>query len=496
MPDASRQWRFVVTDLRGHTITLLDHLATNRTVTPLLGEPLIVTGEVPSDNPEINIMHTDGFPFLAEGVRQLYCFREESETVPYFTIRASTLIRQINDAAAQDVARTRFTAWDPWDYMMGKPVLVSANTTTDAAGDPLPVGVNPGDLIPDVGISYPDTMTADEIAIDMVTNTATFSSASAPLPSRQMFIDYGQFGADSTNIQQTCQTFNPPGYPIQQGAMLGQALKDLMATGVLDILMTPIYDVLNRAGILCAFDIYDQRLFANNALGAGIYNYAAQFAWDKPGASLVGVDNMYDGTGRANHIQFYSGPGGPPVLPQEDEASYVLYGESWAQQFFPATQDNLPAAEALAIQQLYLRARYRQTLTVNPAPERAPEPFLDYNLGDAVPDLVSDRMRQPLPPTVVADSNAVDSSTVTVLEGETSQFLPFNGQIVIGGHYVDYGFTTATTFEFCGSHPATVAGELISKAAWSRVFGIPIEIDDNGVETVRQLLFGPTGAPT
>jgi hypothetical protein len=89
---------------------------------------------------------------------------------------------------------------------------------------------------------------------------------------------------------------------------------------------------------------------------------------------------------------------------------------------------------SLAAEQLRLRKSFKETLTVNPAPERSPEPFVDYYLGDRVPVYVSNRMRQALPAGV----------------------LPF---------------------------------------AWQRIYGIPVEIDDNGVETVRELLVGPVGGP-
>lgn len=100
-------WRFVVTDLGGATLTILDHLASDKMVTPKLNEPLEVSGTVPSDNSEINILHTDGFPFLAEGVRQLYGFRRESNSSPYYTIRASTLILQVSDASGTGDARRK-----------------------------------------------------------------------------------------------------------------------------------------------------------------------------------------------------------------------------------------------------------------------------------------------------------------------------------------------------------------------------------------------------
>ncbi len=500
MPQLSRLWRLVVTDLEGATVTMLDHLATERNCTPVLGDALQFTGTVPSDNPQINLLHTDGFPYLAEGVRQLYGLRNEpaepTDPVAY-NVRASTLIMQLDDAAREDDARTRFTAYDPWQYMMSRPVLVSANTTEGATGQ-LPAGTVAGDLIPPVGIKYPQDMSADQIVMDMITTTIDFGDryASPPLAALNLFIDHGQFGGGSTNIQETCAVFTL-GYPVQQGISLGQALKDMMATGVMDIILRPIYDPANRPGILCAIEILKQDLTVPT-LGAGSYNYDAIFAWDRPGRNMTGVDNLYDGTGRANIVQFYSGQGGPPIVPQTDADSIEIYGEYEVQQFYPATQQILPAVITLAAEQLALRSRYKETLTVNPAPERAPEPFIDYDLGDAVPDFMSNRMRQALPPeTLSAGANGVNSGIVNVVS--TNQFpdatpgTPHN--IVIAGKLVSYTGKTATSFTGCGSHAATVSGEKITTAAWQRIFGIPIDIDDNSIETVRELLVGPVGAP-
>lgn len=497
MPQLSRTWRFVVTNLAGATITMLDHLATDRTVTPVLGDALKVTGIVPSDSPEVNLLHTDGFPFLAEGVRQLYCFRDEADIGDpvNYVIRASTLLMQIDDAAQEDDATSTFTGFDPWQYLMSRPVLVSDNTPNGVGSNgeaiPLPAGTVAGDIIPYTGILYPASMRADEIVMDMITTTVDFGDPTQPLAALNLFIDHGQFGGSSTNIQEHCSTFTPDGYPIQQGTSLGQALKDIMDTGYLDIVFRPIYDVANRPGILCAIEIYKQDL--SGTLGAGSYNYSAVFAWDRPGRSLVGVDDMFDGTGRANTVQFYTGQGGPPVPRETDPDSIARYGEYWSQQFFPATLQNEPAVVGFAAMQIALRSRYKQTLTVNPAPERAPEPFVDYYLGDAVPEFMSDNMRQALPiETLSAGVNAANSGTVNV--SSTGQFAT-SGALLIGGVLTTYTGKTTTSFTGCSSHPATAAGETITGAAWQRVYGIPVEIDDNGVETVRELLVGPVGAP-
>lgn len=393
-------WRFLVTDLDGAGISILDHLASDRIVTPKLGEALEISGTVPSDNPAVNRVHTDGFPLLAEGVRQLYAFRLESDTVPYYTIRGSTLLLQMDDATRSDDARSRFTGWDPWRYLFSRPCLNADGT-----------------LIGPKGLTYANTATADVIALDILNTAILWADATAPAAAQACFLDI------TSGTIQTCGTF-PDGWTIQQGTSVGQALQDLAASGYLDIVLAPIYDPVGRPGILCELNIYAQDA---DSLGAGTYNYGAIFAWDRPGTTVVGADNLYDGTGRANVIQYYNGQGGPPVARQIDAASVAIYGEYWAQEFFPA-QTQKQAVVAIAAEQLALRSTFKETLTLHPAPERSPEPFVDYYLGDGVQVFISDNMRQELD-------------------------------------------------------------------GWTRVYGIPVEIDDNGVETVRELLVGPIGPP-
>lgn len=434
-------WRFLVTDLGGSSLTLLDTLASERNVTPKLNEALEVSFTVPSDNDYVNRLHTDNFPLVSEGVRQLYCFRKESDVVPYYTIRASTLILQVNDASASEDARSRVTAWDPWQYLFSRPVLQSNLATVNGAPGVL------GDLIPATNMTYPNTVTADDIVTDILGVTAAFADITAPVAAQDMFIDR------NNGTIETCAVF-PDGWKIQQGTSVGQALKDIADSGYLDIILRPIYDQ-TQPGYLCELNIYKQSVGPTGELtqlGAGSYKYNAIFAWDRPGRNMVGVDNQYDGTGRANHIQYYKGQGGPPVVPFLSADSIARYGEYWAQQFFPAQTQGV-AVQGIAAMQLALRKTYKETLTVNPAPERAPEPFVDYYLGDCVPVYVGlsqrglnpgdSRMRQSLPPGYAGVVPSPDPFTIV----------------------------------------------------WQRIYGIPVDIDDNSVETVRELIVGPVGAP-
>jgi hypothetical protein len=414
-------WRFLIIDLDGSGITLLDHLASERIVTPKLNEALEVSGTVPSDSDYVNRTHTDGFPLLAEGVRQLYCLRRESLTAPYYTVRASTLLLQVDDAAASDDARTRFTAFDPWQYMFMRPALVGSLTTTGTA--------NTGDLIGPEGAVYDSTVTAGDVATDLINTAIAFADVLAPVAAQDLFL---RAITDDGNTA----TVGADGWEIQQGTSLGQALLDLCSAGFMDIVLTPIYEPLTDPGYLCDLDIMSQ---SSPYLGAGVFNYNAIFAWDMPGRNVTGIDDLFDGLGRANVIQYYNGQGGPAVTQVTDTASIATYGEYWAQQFFPA-QTKASAVVSMATWQLGLRKDVKQTLTVNPAPCRAPEPFVDYGLGDKVPVWASNRLRQPV--------------------GDPS------GSPVTTAQVTDY----------------------------QRIYGIPIEIDDNGAEMVRELIVGIVGA--
>lgn len=442
-------WRWAVTDLGGTVLTFLDRLASDRLVQPNLNAALQMSGTVPSDSPEINILHTDNFPFLAEGVRQLYGFRRENDTIVpgtscdahgYYTLRAATLILQITDESGSGDARSRFSAWDPWQYLLYRPIyrLVDAVET----------------LLPQQGHTYSTTWTMDQVVIDILTNMHDAADASDPNAAvKYGFIDWGwsAFYGDCTDSQiQTCAT-SADGWHIEPGTSVGQALQDICAAGYMDIVLTPIYDPVNRPGILCELSIFAQNSDPDS--GAGSRNYAAQFAWDAPGRSLVGFTDLFDGTERANEVQFRNGTAGPLVTLQRDATSVGVYGEYWTEQSFPG-QTQAVAVEAIAAEQLVLRKDYKQTLTVNPAPERSPEPWVDYMVGDRVPIFIGKAQR----------------GGYVLGDNPTRGALP-------------PGFTGAVPVP----DPATFV--------WQRVYGIPVSIDDNGVETVSELLVGPIGPP-
>ncbi len=362
-------WRYFVADLDGNGITDYSKLAADRVCEVLLNGPLSLSGTVPSDNPQVNIAYTDGYPYLSEGNRLLWGFRRENDLNAgtfgsVYSVRAATIVQLVEDVAEQDDARTRFTGWDPWHYMFSRPCVDIDGNFPGAAG-----------------LSWNDTKVS-VIVCELLRNTI--------LNHGHAYIDAGDGSRSGEGSQyQDWEgtvlyggTLDPTpviDWNVAQNTSVGQAWQDLCAAAECDIVLTPIYDTA-RPNMLVEMNVVVQ---------AGVTNDTAIFSWDLPGRSLVGLDRQQDGSVRANKFAGFAGQGGSvgaaPV--QEDLASVAVYGEYWGQQFWPAANDpgGIAAVTSLAAQQVALRANGRQTVTFRPAPERSPRPWVDYGLGDRVP---------------------------------------------------------------------------------------------------------------
>ncbi len=367
-------WRNLVADLSGAGITDYSKLTSDRAVGVVLNAPLSASGSVPSDNPQVWIPYDgDGYddPNLAEGSRLMWWFRRESNVPPYYTVRGATIVSLVQDDAEQDNARTRFVGRDPWFYMFSRLVRNYDGT-----------------MIGEDGISWTDTKVSVIIG-ELLRNTIDSQG--------HAFIDAG----DGTRSGEGSQYQNWSGtefyagtleaapvidWNIPQGTTVGQAWQALAAAGYCDIVLTPIYDPVNRPNYLVELNVYAQ---------AGVTRDEAIFAWNAPGRSLVGLSRQQNGAQRANRIYFEAGQGGSigAAAVQEDAASVAKYGSYEAQQFFPGFVANTPdeitaaidAVTSLAAQQLLLRSNGKTTVTFVPAPERSPRPWQDYGLGDRVP---------------------------------------------------------------------------------------------------------------
>lgn len=384
---SSTPWRFAITDRNSAVITLLDHYATDRTVSFGLNVPATAGGRVPSEVPIVNIGWTDDDPYLHEGSRLLYGFRREGSPTEW-VIRFAGIIMQLEDTAAEDAATSPFTAYDPWQYLFSRPVVNN-------------LGEYPGTA----GLSFTATR-ADVVIGTLLEYTIGFHG--------EVGIDGGVDYGGTVSWDGTIEECAQIDINFEQGLSVGEAWQQVCALDVCDIVLTPIYDPSARFGYMVELNIYEQ---------AGSIRNNAIFGWNRPPRSLTEISRLRDGLSRANKIQFFQDQGGDPVPLQTDTASVTKYGEYWAQQFFPG-QTVDAAVTAMAELQLALRKNGKQTVTITPAPERSPDPFNGYYLGDRVPVYASNKLREAL-------------------------------------------------------------------SGYQRVYGIPIEVDDNGVERVRQLLASP-----
>ncbi len=157
----------------------------------------------------------------------------------------------------------------------------------------------------------------------------------------------------------------------------------------------------------------------------------AIFSWDV-GRNVTNISSLLDGDLMANTVQFFNGQGGPAVTPAFDADSEARYGWWETQQFFPQ-QTKTVAVEAMAEFQLDLRKQGKRTIRLTPNSLLSPIPLLEYGLGDRIVPRATSRLRQPIPWATDPD-------------------------------------------------------------AYSRVYGIPITLSDDGVEQVNGLVLSPDGA--
>lgn len=404
---ADSEWRFCLAAPQrtadGFTVTSipiiswLDRLASERTVTLTLNEPWELTGSVPSDEPTINLPYPnfDDEAYMAEGVRAVLGFRKgfgESQ----FTPAAHGIVLDLRDVASNDTARSIFSALDGWAYLFSRPCV-------------LPDGRFPGDF----GINFYERPLG-LIAAELLLHTIQYHG--------QCFIDGGNlwggtgYWAPSGGVIE--DTTVVPIWTVEAGTTVGQAWLDLVETGELDIVLTPIYDPTNRPGYLWNFNVYQR---------AGTWKPEAVFAWDMPGRSVVSMERTRAGRERVNKLRYHNGQGGPPAASLTNAASVAKFGEYHGEEFFPK-QKSGTAVLQMAQRHMALVREGPEVLSFDPATGRAPDPITAYTVGDIVTGWASRNFREPV-------------------------------------------------------------------SSYKRVLQIPMTLDDNGTETVNQLIVEPGPAP-
>lgn len=388
-------WKFLVTDLNCVTITALDRLASNRRVTKTLNDALELSLDVPSDNIRVNLPYTDFDPKVDEGTRLLIGFRYEGPSV--WVNRANGIIMSAHDFQSGDIPTTSVTAFDPWRYLDYLPVINLDTVGTPPVPTPGPMYWSSnflGNPKPSVFAGGPggygwkvNEMIINQLELaDSIYNGTTFGVGNG------LFLDYGQTAFYGGTIEDISFPSGIPGYTQPNGTSIGDFLRGVCGDpgnglGYCDLVITPIYDPVNRPGLIGELSILAR---------AGTQRDTAVMSWDRLPRTLTAFDRLQDGTQRANKIQNYHSRGGPPVTLKLDTASIAKYKTYYQSRFFPTQGGQVQELENLALAQLLLRNTGIETIAISPTPERAKVPFLDYDVGDTVPVWATKNLRKPV----------------------------------------------------------------------------------------------------
>lgn len=419
-------WRFLFTDIPtapdcappnpstgGIVTTWADGLLSARQIALTLDAPTVITASVYPDDPRVNAIFTDGDPLVAQGNRLLYCFRREGrsgsgtdETGPW-VCRAAGIVMSPEDEADADSPLTHLSAYDPWQYLAGRPCVNASGTLPDDEGF----------------VNGPETIfgvRGDQMALVLLKNTI---QASCEIGGGFCFVDAGDGSRSGEGAQYadyggtsfyggTIEETDDIVYNVQQGQAVKDVWDDLCDAGNMDIVLEPIYDPVNRPGYTHELSIYNL---------AGTERPSAVFGWDRMNRSLTTIDRMHDGTppNFANKVNYYIGTGGFPVATQTNADSVAKYLPAWAVQFFSSQTIPDPTGALvlqMAQQALRLGRQGRRTLTVDATPERSPLPFVDYDIGDRVPVYGSNNLR-----ATIDGYQRVEGIPISILDDGTEQ---------------------------------------------------------------------------
>jgi len=360
-------WRVLITTLTSRVITDLDNRGTDRQFLFTLNGPAYHTGQAASDDTEINrpFPNSDDPAYLTNNKRLLYALRRELGASPPWVARFGGIVMPIEDQGA-DAPTTRYTAYDPWQYMLSRPFR---NPTTGA-------------LLGEKGFTYPTGERASNIVLDSLATTEAQDGES--------HIDY----SDLDLIEDTSTL--PAPFQVEQTQSVGEVWSALCDTGTIDILLDPIYDPLVRPGKVCALRI---------AQFAGTVRFDTVMGWDTGSHSLGELTRTIDNM--ANKVRWISGAAAQAV-PAVDAASVAANGIYWAQQSAGGAKHQAEA-DLLALAEMYVRRNGARTISFSPLSDRLDyTPLKDYALGDYLPVWASRNLREPLAVDYLAYANDPD----------------------------------------------------------------------------------------
>lgn len=333
-------WAFVVCDNNGVAIADVSAVAWRKTLTYRLDRSWFASFRIPGDEPLRKILHTDGFPYVKAGRRVLKSYRLESGR---WVLRFAGRILQVEDEGDENETWTSVTAYDPWTMLYRRVIRNAAGSrNTDVV-----FAAQAGNVL----------------AKALVDRTITYA---------------GACGITTSAAGCVFETTTAQELQLSEGSSVAAALEELCDTGLMDIYLRPVD---RQDGILAEMNVYER--FGGDRLEAS-FSYPGTIAkWKR----------LEDATELANDLDVMYGP--RPAKRRSwtksthsDATSITAFGR-WedVMVYEDATQGQASSLGTLA---LALRKNPRETLAFTPFPERAPLPFLEFDLGDTVPVFADD----------------------------------------------------------------------------------------------------------
>lgn len=353
------RWRWAITDLDTATICLVDRITSGKQVLRDLGKPWTMSGQAPSADPLLSILHTDGRPYLATGVRLAYGFRDEGvDPAPPWKVQASGIVLQCSEEANEDESVTKYVAFDARQLLYSRPVR-------DAGGD--------------IGAAAFDGVPADEVAVTLLKRTI---DADGPVR-----IDAGVTWSGTASWAGSVESLPNVTHTFELGVSVGEAWDWLEEHAYMDITCQPIYDPVDRPGYLSDLTIEAEK---------GSTRHGAIFAWDMGPRSVTAITRLEDGTKLANTVITDGGQGGGSATGSATDAGSVTTFGNYVAQSIQVDTTDTDVLDNLAAIELVFRKEPPETVAITPAVGRSPIPIVDYDVGDRVPVWASSRFRKPI----------------------------------------------------------------------------------------------------
>jgi len=340
-------WRHVLTDLWGIPIAMYTGIANDVEFKFLLNRPASLTFTVPSEHKLVNIVHTDGDPYLSVGNRLIKSYRkvshtvdEQPATVTPWELQFVGRIWQIADSGDEDTVNTAVTCFDPLQDCSARVVrMASGNFQAQ--------------------VKWWSTK-GDTIIKEMIDRTNACSLA--PL----LFTTTGGTFTD-TDVQTVAY----------DQKMILPSIIELTDTGTVDITMT--YN-----------DYQDDTktdwtghatISATPRMGSDkpdvIFGYAA------PPRTVKTYDRTQDMNTFANDVTLWGKTAKGHTANASDSDSIAKYG-AFEEAAMLSGVETLELVEMLTDEQLALRKAPKDVISIVPLPGVSMQPFNEWFLGDTV----------------------------------------------------------------------------------------------------------------